>query len=94
MAEIYFCHPCQQSITLPDELDNSTPTEAVRLSRINRNIDAMFVLRTNFGVHSEDAKFIVEHISKPRFRCANCGKNLLEDGITYCPHCNALNFNW
>lgn len=94
MAETYYCHLCSLSITLPDELDNSIPTEAVRLSRINRNIDAMFVLQTNFGVRMDDAKFIAQHISKPKFHCANCGKNLLEDGITYCPHCSGLNFNW
>ena len=94
MAETYYCHPCNQSITLPDELDNSIPTEALRLSRINRNIDAMFTLRIKFGVGLDDAKFIAQHISKPKFRCANCGKNLLEDGITYCPHCSGLNFNW
>ena len=53
-----------------------------------------FVLQTNFGVRLDDAKFIAQHISKPQFRCANCGKSLLEDGITYCPHCSGLNFNW
>ncbi len=94
MAETYYCHPCNLSITLPDELDNGVPAEAVRLSRINRNIDAMFVLRMTFGVRLDDAKFIAKHISKPKFRCADCGKNLLEDGITYCPHCSGLNFNW
>ncbi|MBE0671879.1 MAG: hypothetical protein IH588_14930 [Anaerolineales bacterium] len=94
MAETYFCHHCQQSITLPDALDNSIPDETVRLSRINRNIDAMFTLQVKFGVGLGDAKFITQHISKSKGRCANCGKNLLEDGITYCPHCSGLNFNW
>ncbi len=42
----------------------------------------MFVLQTNFGVRLDDAKFIAQHMSKQKFRCANCGKNLLEDGIT------------
>ncbi len=94
MAEVYYCHPCNASITLPDELDNSTPSEAVRLSRINRNIDAMFVLRTTYEMGLGDAKFIAKHISKPKGSCTFCRKKLLEDGITYCPHCNELNFNW
>ena len=94
MAEVYYCHPCQHSITLPDELDNSIPAESVRLSRINRNIDAMFVLQTTYKMGLGDAKFITKHISKPKGSCAFCRKNLLEDGITYCPHCSELNFNW
>ena len=83
MAETYHCHPCQHSITLPDELDNGIPTEAVRLSRINRNIDAMFTLRITYEVGLDDAKFITKHISKPKGSCSFCRKKLLEDGINY-----------
>lgn len=94
MAETYYCHQCKYKITLPEELEHETPVELVKLSRLGRNIDAMITIRLKYGLGLADSKFITNHIPRKKDHCANCGNKLLEDGITNCPTCSGLNFNW
>ena len=94
MPEAYYCHPCKFRIILPVELENESQLELVKLSRSGRNIDAMIAMRLKYGLGLGDAKFITKHISRPKDHCADCGKKLLEDGVTNCPSCSGLNFNW
>ena len=94
MPETYYCHSCKYSITLPEELENDKLPELVEIIRSGRIIDAMHFLRLKYRFGLGDSKFIATHVSRIKDHCVNCGNKLLEDGLTNCPSCSGLNFNW
>ncbi len=94
MPETYYCPSCKYSISLPNELENENPLELVEIVRSGRIIDAMHFLRLKYNLGLGDSKFIATHISRIKDHCVNCGNLLLENGLTHCPSCSGLSFNW
>lgn len=94
ITDVYECPQCRKKITLPKEMTAQDQEEIARICREVAHIEAWRVIIERFGLGLVEGKVVMVHISVPKDHCANCRKPLLESGITYCPSCSGLNFNW
>ena len=94
ILNIYECPQCKNKITLPLEITEKDQEEIAQICRAVSRIDAWRTIREKFNLGLTESKVIMAHISMPKDHCTNCSNTLLETGITYCPSCSGLNFNW
>jgi hypothetical protein len=94
MNETYECPKCNCTLTLPADISGQVQVELAEACRGDRKIEAMKVIREKLGVGLGECKFMIYHISGLGGVCGQCGRKLLESGVTYCPDCNSLNLNW
>jgi hypothetical protein len=91
----HLCPQCRNHILIPAELNESAQVNLADFLRSSRRrIETMEKLMQSYGMGLRDAKALTAHITDPRGHCANCAGHLLEEGITHCPSCSALNLNW
>lgn len=94
LHNIYECPQCKSRIVLPPELNETDQMEIIESFRSGRKIETMLLLGSKFSIGLGDSKAMMIHISERKDHCANCGHQLLETGVTYCPSCSGLNLNW
>ena len=94
MDEIYECPQCNQKITIPSEIDRAAQLELAELVHMGRRIDAIAVIIAKYKLGLLDSKIMMTHITVQKDICVRCGSKLLEDGVTNCASCSALNLNW
>ena len=93
MSETYECPKCNNRLTLPLEIDAEDREAIVRVFRSGGKIDTMIVIRERLNLGLLESKIMTAHMVERKDHC-RCGGKLLEEGITYCPSCSGLNFNW
>ncbi len=94
MDEIYECPQCNLKVTIPPGMDRASQSEIADMVYASQRINAMAAIHTKYKLDLIASKTMMAHIPNKKDTCIRCGSKLLEDGITNCASCSALNLNW
>jgi len=94
ITDVYECPQCKNRITLPPEMTEQDQEKIAQICRSSGKIETLKYIIQKFKLGLLESKVIMIHVSICQNHCIHCGNKLLETGVTYCPSCSGLNFNW
>jgi len=88
------CPRCKVKFEIPEALGEADKAALLELLRGPQFIRAMGWLMEHHHTGLGNAKALLMHVPREEGLCVYCNRELLDEGETICPVCNALNFNW
>ena len=86
------CPRCRQNVAWPESASASQKEAIAARARYSR-IDAIKLMRPQFGMDLKEAKCLVEHLPMSKGYCLRCGQSV-NDGVSVCGNCRSVNLNW
>jgi hypothetical protein len=93
-SRVVTCGRCGASWATPGDTEGSAWAEVTKLARRQQTVEAIKSLRQHFGLDLKDAKGVLLHVSLRPGVCHRCGATLAGGGLTACPGCGSLNYDY